>query len=90
MKKMNQEQIQQLDCIIYGLPFFNFSKTMREHILAQITQALRPGGMLVFYQYSLHMKQLLAEEFIIENIQFVLCNFPPVYVYTCHKKDNEA
>ncbi|MGG4129240.1 methyltransferase [Paenibacillus illinoisensis] len=90
VKKMNQEQVLQLDCIISGLPFFNFSKTMREHILAQMTQALRPGGRLVLYQYSLHMKQTLAEELIMENIQFVPYNFPPVFVYTCRKKDNDT
>lgn len=90
VKKMNQEQILQLDCIICGLPFFNFSNTMREHILAQMTQALRPGGRLILYQYSLHMKQTLAGELIIENIQFVPYNFPPVFVYTCRKKDNDA
>ncbi|WP_337031179.1 class I SAM-dependent methyltransferase [Paenibacillus illinoisensis] len=90
IKKMNQEQILQLDCIICGLPFFNFSKTMREHILAQISQALRPGGKLVLYQYSLHMKQTLSEELVIENTQFVTWNFPPVFVYTCRKKENDT
>ncbi|WP_347380385.1 hypothetical protein [Paenibacillus pabuli] len=63
---------------------------MRDHILVQMTQALRPGGLLVLYQYSLHMKQTLAEELIIENIQFVPYNLPPVYVYTYRKKDDDA
>ncbi|QOS77004.1 methyltransferase domain-containing protein [Paenibacillus sp. JNUCC31] len=88
LKKMHQEHVHQLDCIICGLPFFNFSREMRENILSQITTALKPGGLLVLYQHSLHMKKKLAEQLIIENIKFVPYNFPPVYVYTCRKKED--
>ncbi|MCG7381700.1 methyltransferase domain-containing protein [Paenibacillus sp. ACRRY] len=89
LKKMHQEHIHQLDCIICGLPFFNFSREMRLNILSQITAALKPGGLLVLYQHTLLMKKKLADQLVIENIKFVPFNFPPVYVYTCRKKEDE-
>ncbi|MFX3686463.1 MAG: class I SAM-dependent methyltransferase [Paenibacillus sp.] len=86
-KRINQEQIHQLDCIICGLPFFNFSREMRQNILSQIHTALRPGGTLVLYQYSLYMKKRLDELFEIEKIQFEPLSFPPVFVYVCRKRE---
>lgn len=89
LKRINQEHIHQLDSIICGLPFFNFSREMRQNILSQIHTALRPGGTLVLYQYSLHMKKQLAESFEIEKIQFVPFSFPPVFVYVCRRRPDE-
>ncbi|WP_334071320.1 MULTISPECIES: class I SAM-dependent methyltransferase [Paenibacillus] len=86
VKKMNQEDISHLDCIISGLPFFNFTSEMRETLLRQIIEALKPGGIFVAYQYSLQMKKKFAEELIIEKIEFVPFNFPPAFVYTCRKR----
>ncbi|MCP1186588.1 class I SAM-dependent methyltransferase [Paenibacillus sp. 1781tsa1] len=90
LKRINQEHIHQLDSIICGLPFFNFSREMRQNILSQIHTALRHGGTLVLYQYSLHMKKQLAELFEIEKIQFEPFSFPPVFVYVCRKKQDEG
>ncbi|MCM3175854.1 methyltransferase domain-containing protein [Paenibacillus sp. MER 99-2] len=90
LKRIQQENVHQLDWIICGLPFFNFSREMRQNILSQIHTALRPGGMFVLYQYSLHMKKRLAELFEIEKIQFEPFSFPPVFVYICRKKDEEG
>lgn len=90
LKRINQEHIHQLDSIICGLPFFNFSREMRQNILSQIHTALRPGGTLVLYQYSLHMKKQLADLFDIEKIQFVPFSFPPVFVYVCRKKKDDG
>ncbi|MDR6719852.1 methyltransferase domain-containing protein [Paenibacillus sp. 2003] len=90
LKRINQEHVQQLDSIICGLPFFNFSREMRQNILSQIHTALRPGGTLVLYQYSLHMRKQLAELFEMEKIQFVPFSFPPVFVYVCRKRQDEG
>lgn len=90
LKRIDQEHVHQLDSIICGLPFFNFSRKMSQNILSQIHTALRPGGMLVLYQYSLHMKKRLAELFDIEKIQFVPFNFPPAFIYTCRKREDQA
>lgn len=90
LKRIKQEHVHQLDSIVCGLPFFNFSREMRQNILSQIHTALRPGGTLVLYQYSLHMKKQLAELFEMEKIQFVPFNFPPVFVYVCSKRQDEG
>lgn len=75
-----------LDCIISGLPFFNFPPALRMKLLDQVHQALRPGGQFIAFQYSLQMKKLLSEKFILEQIGFVPLNFPPAFVYVCRKK----
>nr|WP_141501808.1 methyltransferase domain-containing protein [Paenibacillus luteus] len=87
---INGDGIEQLDCIISGLPFFNFKQDIREILLDQVYQALKPGGLFVAFQYSLQMKKRLSDKFVVENIGLVPFNFPPAFVYTCRKvlKDN--
>ena len=75
----------QLDCIISGLPFFNFAPRMRDRILDQVWEALRPGGLFIAFQYSLQMKKLLERRFHLERMDFVPLNLPPAFVYTCRK-----
>lgn len=84
---MDQNHIDHLDCIISGLPFFNFERDLREALLNQITKALKPGGYFIAFQYSLQMEKYLSEDFIIDKIDFVPLNFPPAFVYVCRKKE---
>ncbi|MGY4760779.1 class I SAM-dependent methyltransferase [Paenibacillus caseinilyticus] len=86
-KMMIEKGIHQLDCVISGLPFFNFKSDLREAILHQITEALKPGGRFIAFQYSLQMKKHLSEKFLIDKIDFVPFNFPPAFVYSCRKKE---
>ncbi|ULO04741.1 methyltransferase domain-containing protein [Paenibacillus sp. 19GGS1-52] len=86
LKNLDQEGISQLDCIICGLPFFNFSNEMKERLLRQIVRSLKPGGYFVAYQFSLHMKKKYAAYFNIERIEFVSRSFPPAFVYVCRKQ----
>ncbi|WP_311768691.1 methyltransferase domain-containing protein [Paenibacillus sp. JGP012] len=88
-KKITQEGLPSVDCIICGLPFFNFSNEMRQRILDQIQYALKPGGTLIVYQFSLQMKHTLNRQFIVENTTFVPSNFPPAFVYVCRKKNDQ-
>ncbi|WP_338552708.1 methyltransferase domain-containing protein [Paenibacillus sp. KS-LC4] len=88
VERMKQEGIEQLDCIVSGLPFFNFSSELRETLLEQTIKALKPGGAFIAFQYSLQMKKQFSEHFIIEKIELVPFNFPPAFVYTCRKKEN--
>ncbi|KAF6654708.1 class I SAM-dependent methyltransferase [Paenibacillus polymyxa] len=87
VKKLNHDDIGQLDCIISGLSFSNFTSEMRETLLNQIMKALKPGGIFVAFQYSLQMKKRFAEDLTIEKIEFVPFNFPPAFVYICRKKE---
>lgn len=83
--KMNDEGIQQLDAIVSGLPFFNFTPEVREALLEQVVQALKPGGLFITYQYTLQMKKTLAEKLTIEEVKYVPLNIPPAFVYVCRK-----
>ncbi|MCA1295206.1 methyltransferase domain-containing protein [Paenibacillus sp. alder61] len=80
--------VEHLDCIFSGLPFFNFERTLRNTLMEQIYQALKPGGLFIAFQYSLQMKKQLSENFIIEKIEFVPLNIPPAFVYVCRKKES--
>ncbi|MBD3919993.1 methyltransferase domain-containing protein [Paenibacillus sp. PR3] len=82
---LHQNGIDQVDCIVSGLPFFNFSPAIRERLLEQITMSLKPGGQFIAFQYSLQMKPLLAKCFEIEDIRLVPLNLPPAFVYCCRK-----
>ncbi len=86
VEKINHEGIDKLDAIVSGLPFFNFTAEVREALLEQVVQALKPNGLFITYQYSLHMKKILAEKLIIEDIKYVPLNIPPAFVYICRKK----
>ncbi|QLG40532.1 methyltransferase domain-containing protein [Paenibacillus sp. E222] len=87
VESMNQENIQQLDCIFSGLPFFNLKPELRNTLVDQIYEALKPQGLFIAFQYSLQMKNTLSERFIIEKIDLVPLNIPPAFVYVCRKKE---
>lgn len=87
---MQQLEIDHLDCVISCLPFFNFDAALRERLLQQITEALRPGGYFIAFQYSLQMKQHFAKPFELEQIDFVPFNFPPAFVYICRNREQIA
>ncbi|WP_256760314.1 class I SAM-dependent methyltransferase [Cohnella sp. WQ 127256] len=80
--------VDQLDCIVSGLPFYNFPQQLRNQLMEQIIGALKPGGLFVAFQYSLQMKKQMSRHFKIESIKFVPMNFPPAFVYVC-RKENE-
>ncbi|MFD1888405.1 class I SAM-dependent methyltransferase [Paenibacillus wenxiniae] len=88
-EKMQEQGIEALDCVVSGLPFFNFGASTRRALLDQVVQALKPGGLFITYQYSLQMKKMLADTFVIEDIRFVPINMPPAFVYICRKKNEQ-
>ncbi|WP_248930324.1 class I SAM-dependent methyltransferase [Paenibacillus hamazuiensis] len=82
--------VEQLDCVISGLPFANFPQEIRDAIIGQVVKTLKPGGLFVAFQYSLQMKKQLARHFHIEDIHFVMGNVPPAFVYVCRKKERSS
>ncbi|QOS77005.1 methyltransferase domain-containing protein [Paenibacillus sp. JNUCC31] len=84
---MKQENIEQLDVIFSGLPFFNFEPELRNTLVDQIHKALKPGGLFIAFQYSLQMKKTLSKHFSIEKIELVPLNIPAAFVYVCRKKE---
>ncbi|MEQ7052764.1 methyltransferase domain-containing protein [Paenibacillaceae sp. P-4] len=84
-KILGDESREKLDCVLSGLPFFNFPQQLRDHLIEEIYASLKPGGLFVAFQYSQQMKPQLARYFDIENIHFVFLNVPPAFVYVCRK-----
>ncbi|HEY7126695.1 MAG TPA: methyltransferase domain-containing protein [Ktedonobacterales bacterium] len=78
--------IQQVDCIVSGLPFANFTQYTRQEILANVLQALKPGGLFIAFQYSLQMKKQFCAHFDPISITFVPLNVPPAFVYVCRQR----
>ncbi|MGF7046987.1 phospholipid N-methyltransferase [Paenibacillus sp. DS2015] len=87
LETMTDSHIHHLDCIFSGLPFFNFEAELRNTLVEQIYQSLKPEGLFIAFQYSLQMKKQLSEYFIIDTIRYVPFNFPPAFVYVCRKRD---
>lgn len=73
----------QVDCILSGLPFANFSKKTRDCVLEGIARSLKPGGQFVAFQYSLQMRRHLEEQFSSVDLKVVPLNLPPAFVYSC-------
>lgn len=81
----HERNCKQVDCIISGLPFANFSPAEGERILQASLRTLKPGGLFIAFQYSLQMKKMLERHFHEVTIEFVPFNLPPAFVYTCKK-----
>ncbi|WP_312117878.1 class I SAM-dependent methyltransferase [Brevibacillus reuszeri] len=83
---LHNEGIAHLDCILSGLPFFNFPQQLRDRLMEQIVTSLAPGGLFIAFQYSQQMKKQLSGLFEIEEIHYVPLNIPPAFVYVCRKR----
>ncbi|MEC0210314.1 methyltransferase domain-containing protein [Paenibacillus ehimensis] len=84
---LRTEGIDSLDCVISGLPYFNFPPSLRDRLLSEIAASLRPGGRFVAFQYSQQMRKRLSRQFAMERIHFVPFNVPPAFVYVCRKEE---
>lgn len=87
---LRREGIDGLDCILSGLPFFNFPSALREQLMSQIETTLKPGGLFIAFQYSLQMRKQLSQRFEIERVHFIPFNVPPAFVYVCRKRGSRT
>lgn len=87
---VRQQGLDHVDCIISGLPFANFPQQVRNDLMEQIVNSLKPDGLFIAFQYTLQMKKQLSKHFEIEAIQFVMLNVPPAFVYVCRKKQSSV
>jgi phospholipid N-methyltransferase len=72
-----------VDCIISGLPFAIMDPAMRNKILRQSLEVLRPNGSLVLFQFSTHIRPVLEEIFPSVVREFEFLNIPPAQVFRC-------
>ncbi len=49
LRVMERNGTQQLDCIVSCLPFFNFPASLRDELMRQVIEALKPGGVLAVW-----------------------------------------
>lgn len=82
---LNDKDIEQVDCIVCGLPFTLFPKSKTEEIFEKIHAVLKPQGTFIMYQYSTHMKARLTSLFDDVSTELVLLNIPPTFIYICKK-----
>ncbi|WP_374706614.1 class I SAM-dependent methyltransferase [Paenibacillus sp. J2TS4] len=83
---LENERIEHLDCILSGLPFFNFPQQLRDQLMEQIVTSLKPGGLFIAFQYSQQMKKQLSGLFEMEHVHYVPWNIPPAFVYVCRRR----
>ena len=79
-------EVSQLDYVVSSLPFAVLPPRITASILDAVDKSLKPGGKLIAYQYSKHMKHYFEKRFESVRMSFVLYNVPPAFVYECTKK----
>lgn len=82
---LQKHHMQGLDCVISGLPLFNFPDQQRRQLLTDIHELLNPGGVFVAFQYTRILKPFLVSMYDDMETHFVWANLPPAFVYLCKK-----
>lgn len=75
----------QVDAVLCGLPLALFTTTARDHLLAEVYAALRPGGRFVAFQYTPVLQVSLRRLYRHVRRAYVPWNLPPAFVYRCEK-----
>jgi len=82
---LKELDIHEVDCIVSGLPFTLFPQQTRDVILSEVIKSLKPNGLFIAFQYSLHMQKQLKKNFSSVDIKFMPLNMPPAFVYICRR-----
>jgi phospholipid N-methyltransferase len=84
--------IDQVDCIVSGLPWASFPQSKQVEFLDEMMRVLRPGGQFVTFAYvhglmlppGRRFSRILPKYFSsISKSPVVWNNFPPAFVYSC-------
>lgn len=74
-----------VDYVISSLPLSFIDKHIVWDILEKSKQVLKTNGKFIQYQYFLQNKKQIKHYFPKTHYKFALLNFPPAFVYICHK-----
>ncbi|PSR01837.1 MAG: methyltransferase [Bacteroidetes bacterium SW_11_45_7] len=76
------------DYVITGLPFSYFAREEKHAIVQNAYNSLRPGGMLLSYQFNYGVKETIEPHF--DNIKkdFEPLNLPPLFIFEAYKSSN--
>jgi phosphatidylethanolamine/phosphatidyl-N-methylethanolamine N-methyltransferase len=86
-------QIDAVDCVISGLPWAFFPKSVQIMFLDQMMKVLKPGGTFVSFGYlhslslptGRHLAALLPTYFTTVSRSIVWFNLPPALIYRCRR-----
>ena len=86
-------EIAAVDCIISGLPWAFFPKSMQIIFLDQMMKVLKPGGRFVTFGYlhslalptGRHLAALLPTYFTTVSRSIVWFNLPPALIHRCRR-----
>src|SRR5215831_2344942 len=86
-------QIASVDCVISGLPWAFFPKSVQIMFLDQMMKVLKPGGTFVSFGYlhslalptGRHLAALLPTYFTTVSRSIVWFNLPPALIYRCRR-----
>lgn len=88
---MDEHGIEEADYVVSGIPFTWLDPEMREAILAETHDILRPGGMFLayqtFWQPNAHLREPARSYFGSVDREFELRNIPPMRVYRAVKRN---
>jgi phospholipid N-methyltransferase len=74
-----------VDHVISGIPFSTMPAAVRRAVLAQVYEALRPGGSMLIYQFSPAVRESAREFFHEIHHEFEWLNVLPAHVFCCRK-----
>jgi len=86
-------EIAAVDCVISGLPWAFFPKSMQIMFLDQMMKVLKPGGRFVTFGYlhsmalptGRHLAALLPTYFTSVSRSIVWLNLPPALIHRCRR-----
>jgi phospholipid N-methyltransferase len=87
-------EVAMADCVISGLPWAFFSKSMQVTLLDQMMRVLRPGGRFITFGYlqslalpaARNLAVLLPTYFTtVSKSPVVWRNVPPAFIYCCQR-----
>ncbi|MEJ2746132.1 MAG: methyltransferase domain-containing protein [bacterium] len=84
-ERLSEHGYEGADYIFSGLPFTTLPTAVREGILRETRNALKPGGKFIAYQYSLYLLKSLRSVFDDVKVGFELRNIPPAFCFVCTK-----
>ena len=72
--------VSSVDCALSGIPFTFLKPELRNEIIFQTKELIRPGGKCILYQHSPLMKKYLKTHFGNAHVSFELRSIPTMFV----------
>jgi phospholipid N-methyltransferase len=75
--------IKKVDYVVSGLPFASLPKKVSNKILKKTMTVLKKDGLFITFQYTLLKKEFISGYFKKIEMERVVLNVPPAYVFKC-------